>query len=236
MKKTFFYLAAFLLLFEVQGGNIIKNGNFIQEDSKGNPLNWSYHPVKRKKSVRIVLDNTNSKSVGQSICITNPDEKCYTRIEQLNVPCKPHTKYVASFWCKGQNIATSLRGGARMFIGPDGKLNRPIASFGPGLEQFKRSVPNPWTFGWTKYESPVFNSGKSTALGVTLFLHKASGTVWFDNVEIREYGQDVRKSRETERARILMQKDVQAIAKLAPELDKQLKQFKQKIAKFTPDK
>ena len=76
MKKTFFYLAAFLLLFEVQGGNIIKNGNFIQQDSKGNPLNWSYHPVKRKKSVRIVLDNTNSKSGGQSICITNPDEKC----------------------------------------------------------------------------------------------------------------------------------------------------------------
>ena len=236
MKKTLFYLSAFLLLFEVQCGNIIQNGSFIRTDSKGNPLNWSYYPVKRKKSVRIVLDNTNSKSGGQSICITNPDEKCYTRIDQLNVPCKPHTKYVASFWCKGQNIATSLRGGARMFIGPDGKLNRPIASFGPGLEQFKRSVPNPWTFGWTKYESPVFNSGKSTAFGVTLFLHKASGTVWFDNVEIREYGQDVRKSRETERARILMQKDVQVIAKLAPELDKQLKQFKQKIAKFTPDK
>ena len=235
MKKTILSLVLLpALVVEAAGGNIIQNGSFIRKDSKGQPLHWTPSPAKRKKFVFVGLDNTNSKSGGQSLCIKNPDEKCYTRVEQLNVPCKPHTKYVASFWCKGDNIATSQRGGARMFIGPDGKLNRPIASFGPGLEQFKRSVPNPWTFGWTKYESPVFNSGKSTALGVTLFLHKASGTVWFDNVEIREYGQDVRKSRETERARILMQKDVQTIAKIAPELDKQLKQIEQKIAKFTP--
>ena len=42
-----------------QCGNIIQNGSFIRTDSKGKLLNWSYYPVKRKKSVRIVLDNTN---------------------------------------------------------------------------------------------------------------------------------------------------------------------------------
>ena len=235
MKKIILFLAVLLFLFaETAAGNIIQNGSFIQKDSKGQPLHWTPAPAVRKKSVFVGIDNTNSKSGGQSLCIKNPDEKCYTRVEQLNVPCKPHTKYIASFWCKGDNIATTQRGGARMFIGPDGKLNRPIVSFGPGLEQFKRTVPNPWTFGWTKYESPVFSSGKSKALGVTLFLHKASGTVWFDNVEIREYGKDAKKSRETERARQLMQKDVQHIAKIAPQFDKELKVISQKIATFIP--
>ena len=236
MKKAIILLTLLLSLAEVTAENLIQNGSFIQKDANNMPLQWKPALSVRKKTVFVGLDNTNSKSGGQSLCIKNPDDKCYTRVEQLDVPCKPHTKYIASFWCKGENIATSQRGGARMFIGPDGKLNRPIASFGPGLELFKRTVPNPWTFGWTKYESPVFSSGKSKSLGVTLFLNKASGTVWFDNVEIREYGKDAKKSRETERARRLMQKDVQQIAKIAPQLEAQLKNISTKIDAFTPEK
>ena len=106
MKKTILSLVLLpALVVEAAGGNIIQNGSFIRKDSKGQPLHWTPSPAKRKKFVFVGLDNTNSKSGGQSLCIKNPDEKCYTRVEQLNVPCKPHTKYVASFWCKGQNIA-----------------------------------------------------------------------------------------------------------------------------------
>ena len=216
------------------GANILKNGEFIEKNADGFATDWTIWPKKKSDAVTVRVDNTNSKSGGQSVCITHPAEKYYTRIDQLHVPCKPHTKYVARFWSKGQNIKTTLKGGARMFIGPDGDLSRPIIQFGPGIEFLRDNAQHPQNYPWTLYESNVFNSGNSKELGITLYFRHASGTVWFDNVEIEEYTSDAKKNREAERSRNLIRKDIAAVAAIAPELAADLKKVEDETAKFFP--
>ena len=174
--------------------NLIQNGCFTEKGAAGVIPHWTIWPAQLNPQASVKLDTTNSRSGGVSVEITNGNEKLFTRIDQLHIPCKPHTRYIARFYAKGQDLRTSNKGGVRMFIGPHGDLMRPICQFGPGLEHFKREVPNPWTFGWTLYESPIFNSDDSRELGVSLYLRLAAGTVWIDNVEIYEYTPDLKKT------------------------------------------
>ena len=235
MHGKFILLAAFAGWFSVlPAGNILKNGELIEKDAPGFAKDWQIWPGKLSEKVSIRLDNTNSKTGGQSVVITHLDEHRYTRIDQLNIPCKPHTKYVARFWAKGQNINTTQKGGARMFIGPNGGLNRPIVQFGPGLEMLKKNVSLPWTFGWTLFESNVFSSGSSKELGVTVYFRNASGTIWFDDIEIVEYTPDVEQERKAEHARKLIRQDIEKIKTIAPELDKELAKVSAETDKFRP--
>ena len=235
MHGKFILLAAFAGCFSMlPAANILKNGDLVEKDASGFAKDWQIWPGKLSDKVSIRLDNTNSKTGGQSVVITHLDEHRYTRIDQLNIPCKPHTKYVARFWAKGQNINTTQKGGARMFIGPNGGLNRPIVQFGPGLEMLKKNVSLPWTFGWTLFESNVFSSGSSKELGVTVYFRNASGTIWFDDIEIVEYTPDVEQERKAEHARKLIRQDIEKIKTIAPELDKELAKVSAETDKFRP--
>ena len=235
MREKFILLAAFALCGTLaSAANILKNGELIEKDSNGFAQHWQIWPKKLSDKVSVRLDNTNSKSGGQSVAINHTSEHRYTRIDQLHVPCKPHTKYVARFWAKGQNITTTQKGGARMFIGPNGDLNRPLIQFGPGLEQFKKNITSPWTFGWTLFESNVFSSGSSKELGVTLYFRNASGTIWFDDIEIVEYTANEKLNREAERARSIIRKDIEHIAAIAPELKGDLEKAADDTEKFFP--
>ncbi len=235
MKSKFLLtLAAGIFCTFSYGANLLKNGNFIEKNADGFAADWTIWPKKKSDKVIVRLDNTNSKSGGQSVCISHPAEKYYTRIDQLRVPCKPHTKYVARFWSKGQNIKTTLKGGARMFIGPHGDLSRPIIQFGPGIEFLKDGAEHPQNYNWTLYESNVFSSGNSKEFGITLYFRNASGTVWFDNVELVEFTPDEKKNREAERSRTLIRKDIAHVGAIAPELKEDLKKIEAETAKFSP--
>ena len=76
MKKAIILLTLLLSLAEITAENLIQNGSFIQKDANNMPLQWKPALSVRKKSVFVGLDNTNSKSGGQSLCIKNPDDKC----------------------------------------------------------------------------------------------------------------------------------------------------------------
>jgi len=218
------------------GQNLIRNGNFTEKGAAGEIPHWTVWPARLNPQASVKLVTTNSRSGGVSVEITNGNENLYTRIDQLHIPCKPHTRYIARFYAKGQNLRTSNKGGVRMFIGPHGDLSRPLCQFGPGLEHFKREVPNPWTFDWTRYESPIFNSGDSRELGVTLYLRLAAGTVWIDNVELYEYTPDLKKNIEAEHARKLIRNDIDLVEKLAPELAPELAALRRETEKFYPVK
>ncbi|MBE6403572.1 MAG: hypothetical protein E7039_07625 [Lentisphaerae bacterium] len=218
----------------LNGANILKNGDIVEKDASGFAAHWQIWPKKLSDKVSIRLDNTNSKTGGQSVVIYHKDEHRYSRIDQLNVPCKPHTKYVARFWAKGQNIQTTQKGGVRMFIGPNGGLNRPMIQFGPGLEMLKKNIPMPWTFGWNLYESNVFGSGNNKELGVTVYFRNASGTVWLDDIEIVEYTPDVERNRKAEHARKLIRQDIEQVKSIAPELEKELSKVAADAEKFMP--
>ena len=215
--RVVFVLALLSSFACVLGGNLLVNGNFAQKDEDGNALGWEVWPSPLHANAEVQLDNTNSHSAGQSMRISNKSE-LYSRIQQLNVPCKPHTQYVASFWAKGDSIYTTRGGGSVMYIGPHGGLMRSLVAFGPRSDHSKISPGREgyFSFPWKYYESRVFNSGDSKELGVTLYLHNSSGTVWFDDVEIVEYTPDRKKEREASLARKLLQHDLQTLRQNAP--------------------
>ena len=234
MTKHLFLIIGLAGMLTLSAQNLLKNGNFTEKNAGGGISAWEIWPEKLHPAAEVTLDTTISMSGGQSVRITQKRPDLYSRIQQLHVPCKPNTRYIARFHARGQDIHTENRGGARMFIGPYGDLSRPITSFGPGLEQFKRAVPDYWTFDWKLYESEIFSSGESRELGVTLYLASASGTVWFDNVEIYEYTPELQKQRDAARARKLIRDDISRVRKLAPELGCALDALEKKCADFFP--
>lgn len=218
--KSLIVLGAFLLGagWGLASDNLIKNGNFADINADGSVAAWHIWPEPPHPTASAAPDTTVSWSAGRSIRIAQARMDTYTRIQQLHIPCKPHTKYIASFRAKGSNLCSATSGGARLFIGADGELNTALTSFGPGIEWLRTKPKQPWSFDWKYYQSDVFDSGKSTTLGVTAYLYYCSGIVWFDNIEIIEYTPDIKARRMETAARELLSRDEVQLKKLAPEL------------------
>lgn len=186
MKKISLFIVAVFAFSAAFGANLIKNGDFAKVNTDGTPANWSVWPKKLAKGVKVEVDKNTGHNDDQSVAITNPEKKYYTRIDQLHIPCKPNTKYTFRAYVKGMNLEHSKKcGSVRMFIGANGDVNKTVALTGPGTVRAKLKPADPWSFDWTKYET-TFKSGKNTELGLTIYLHFTKGTVWIDDVELVE--------------------------------------------------
>lgn len=186
MKKISLFVVAVLAFSTVFGANLIKNGDFSKVNADGTPADWTVWPKKLAKGVKVEVDKNTGHNDDQSVAITNPEKKYYTRIDQLKIPCKPNTKYVLRAYIKGMNLEHSKKcGSARIFLGADGDVNKTVALTGPGTVRAKLKAADPWSFDWTKYEVTV-NSRKNKELGLTIYLHFTKGTIWIDDVELIE--------------------------------------------------
>lgn len=145
--------------------NLVVNGDF--EQVIGDPLiaqGWTIPGANRVGAVTI--DSGAPKGGKYSIRIENQDEDEYNRIFQ-HVEVEPNTNYVLSYWIKGEEIVKGQGGiSAKVFC--------------PGANITGKNG----TFEW-EYISVVFNSGNNKKLELVPYLHKSSGTVWYDNIEIR---------------------------------------------------
>lgn len=186
MKKISFLICAILSISTLYGANLIKNGDFSKVNADGTPADWTIWPKKLAKDVKVEVDKNTGHNDDQSVAITNPHKKYYTRIDQLHIPCKPNTRYVFRAYVKGLNLEHSAKSNSvRMFIGANGDVNRTVTLTGPGTVRGKLKPADPWSFDWTKYEV-TFNSRKNKELGLTIYLHFTKGTVWIDDVELIE--------------------------------------------------
>ena len=186
MKKTLIFICAILSVSTVFGVNLIKNGDFAEVNADGTPANWTVWPGKLANGVKVEIDKNTGHNDDQSVAITNPEKKYYTRIDQLKIPCKPKTKYILRAYVKGMNLEHSKKcGGARIFVGAKGDVNMPVTLIGPGPSRTKMKAVDPWSFDWTKFET-TFNSKNNTELGLTIYLHFTKGTIWIDDVELIE--------------------------------------------------
>ena len=233
--KKFIILTVIFITAGLCAQNLIKNGGFQEKNPDGSIKNWTVYPKVLKGGVEVSIDTTNSRSGGQSVRIYNPRDIYYTRVDQLRIPCKPHTKYIVKAYAKCQDINSSRKGGARIFVGP-AKLEYPIVQFGPQFLQWQKKLQYPYSFNWTKFESTVFNSGKYSELSITLYLRNASGTIWFDDIELVEYTPDIEKNRKAEIARTLINNNINTVEKLAPALKKDLDALRKKTFSYMPEK
>ncbi len=122
----------------------------------------------------ISLDSTNFVSAPQSLRITHDDSRQYTWIQQL-VDVEPETTYILHAMVKAENLETSQGGyGPRIYV----SRNKPSP-----YEQIAAVPANQFKAEW-KEVTLRFNSTNCTQIAVGLYIHKASGSVWFDDLQL----------------------------------------------------
>lgn len=169
MKRIIILLCAAVSAFSQ--GNMLKNPGF--ETAAGTkPADWLFTEAPGEENA-VSLDNAQFRTGKFGAKISHQNTASYSQIRQ-NIELKPDTDYVASVWVRGENVTLAEKGlGVKLFLGKkDGGT-------------LKASDMYKGTFAWKKISLP-FNSGSQTMMTVILYLHQGSGTVWFDDVEVRE--------------------------------------------------
>ncbi len=122
----------------------------------------------------VAVDRDVKHAGAASIRISHRHSRSYSSVSQV-VPCRPDTDYVASAFVRAEDVRRQGIG-VNLFIG-----DRHGFGVGPPIRVSLRSG----TYDWTRV-AVRFNSGTRDAISVHAYLHEASGTVWFDDVEVRE--------------------------------------------------
>jgi len=155
--------------------NLVMNPGF--EKSGQDELEyWALMPAKSELSA-ITLDGADPHSGKSSLRISQADAESYSVCKQ-NIPVEPDTDYTVSCWMKADNIiradadSEGVRGGgARVLIGKTDGHGIKGADFQQG------------SFFWKKV-TMTFNSGPDTKVSLQIFLHRSTGDVWFDDIEM----------------------------------------------------
>lgn len=170
-------IALFAANLRGEENNIVMNGDFsVFRKSTGAVGGWRKAWPQNQGTAG--ADKETFKSSPSSFKMSNESADQDT-LQVQYIKLKPKTEYVLSFWMKGENIkGKTPRDGARYFLLHKGKTFRDGSC--RGLWK-----PATGSFDWTKVELS-FNSEDKTVLALLLGLRKASGTVWYDDLQITE--------------------------------------------------
>ena len=222
-----FFLMLYVIL-RAEDSNLIKNGNFeLLSPQTGKIANWQQWPAHLEPGASIEQDSALAYKGSKSLRIQHRNASSYSRIQQLNVRIKPNTKYIISCYMKGSGVNVSNGGiGIKLFVGRNGNFNRTFFTVGPAKDKKN--------FNWTKFSYGPFDSEKETSLGITLYLHRTSGTVWFDKLELLEITDDMEKQRRISLNRNILENDLCSLTEIVNKSKKtkyleQLQKYKEKI-------
>ncbi len=160
-------------------GNMLTNPSFdIKEADPAEITDWTQRPRTNSGEPdprgMISLDSTNFVSAPQSLRITHDDSRQFTWIQQL-VNVEPETTYILRAMVKAENLETSQGGyGPRIYV----SRNKPSP-----YEQIAAVPADHFKAEW-KEVTLRFNSTNCTQIAVGLYIHKASGSVWFDDLQL----------------------------------------------------
>lgn len=180
MLKKIIVFAYFLVisLISYSQPDMVQNGDFSKLKGNGFFQGWDRVDWKQIKG-RSSIDKTTFKSAPYSLLIENDSNDQYTIVSQ-RMDLKKDGTYSISFWMKGENIAPAGKNdGARFLV-----LLASGKTFLHGSTNGKWA-PAQGTFGWTKGEME-FKAPESGKYRLLLYINKASGKLWIDDISIRE--------------------------------------------------
>lgn len=151
----------------------LPNGGFEDNDGKA-PKGWAVNGAKGEVGP-IFIDNAEAHSGRFSVAMRHTSNTSYSSM-RLKVTVKPSTEYTVSVWMKGQDLSAAPGGSAgmaRLFLEAEGGKTLAASSSEKG------------TFSWKRVKL-TFTSGPGDTLPIILYLHRGSGTVWFDDLELVE--------------------------------------------------
>jgi len=160
---------------------VIGNGSFERLDRRGHPTPWHFSIKPGDPGPdRIRLDTSTFRDGVRSLCIESRTGKT-ALVAQYLPKLEPNTKYLLTFFLKADRVEPM----------PGSRLSGLFANVW-AARQFNRFMPRNGyrgTFGWTKQgielTSPP-DAGKEHTCYIRLSLREAKGTVWLDDVRLRE--------------------------------------------------
>jgi len=199
--------AALQVCCQEQTPNLVANGGFEQVGEDGMPESWGTWLKELPEPGCISVDDTVAHSGDRSLKISQADPTSYSMMTQ-RVEFAPQKQYVITAWIRGEGIdGGENKGCARLFVGQEG--NNPYPS-----------TPSPAfrdTLDWRFIELGPFDAKERTWLTLIPYLHRATGTVWFDDISLREVTPADLRRRAQRRAREIAMTDLDAVEQAARE-------------------
>lgn len=196
MRKCLLLLTAFavLALTEAQGvaeevKNLLPNGGFEQSANGKSPDGWAFWTA--GTTGEAVLDKTVFHTGTASVKLTGKDGKSYASlVTNGDKAFKPGKSYLVTFWCKGSNLNLKGTGGfIALLFDPRKADGSFIGTIGAGTSDL---IYRKEDSGWQRVRKMVTipNNPDIAKIGIKLALFSAEGSVWFDDVEIIDAGED----------------------------------------------
>ncbi len=146
------------------------NPGFEELDEAGFAAGWSPWPELSPETAAVSVDATQARSGNHSMRLRHELATSYTRAQQV-ITVEPNQQYYFRVWIRGEQIDPSAESmGARMYI--EGIGGRDYAT--------ERQTGS---FEWRRLAVGPLNSGNGGKITVMCYLHKATGTAWYDDVE-----------------------------------------------------
>ena len=182
--------------------NLVTNAGFEEVGEDGLPVHWTTWLEVLPEPGSIAVDDAVAYSGTRSLRISHQNPNSYSMMTQ-RVEFEPNKQYVVSFRIKGEEIHSEETGCARVFIGLEN--NFPFVD----TQAFRG------TFDWRFVEIGPFDVGERTWLTLIPYLHRATGTVWFDDIAFREVTEADKARRAQIRARRIASTDLDIVEQAA---------------------
>jgi hyaluronate lyase len=173
-------------------GTSIENGGFedwggdpgveVKMGSDGAPLNWLVGAKSGGGSISVMKD-TEIKHSGLASARVEVAETGGEASLSQQFSVEPDTSYLVRIWVRGKDIVSATgKAGAGILVWAS---SGPARAFVPN-QKFMRKQPAKYsgTFDWQLFEFPVKTSPEGERLNISLKLQGATGTAWFDDVEV----------------------------------------------------
>ena len=159
------------------------SGQEVKLGSDGAPLSWQVSGSPGGGSVSVMKDALVKHSGLASARVEVAETLDGAALAQ-HFSVEPSTSYLVRVWVRGEDIVPATgKPGAGIFLwansGPAGD-----AVWGNQKSMHKQPAKFSGTFDWQLVEFPVETSPEAARLKIVLQLRDASGTAWFDDVEV----------------------------------------------------
>ena len=187
--------------------DLLTNGGFEQVGAEGVPAGWELWPSPLPEPGCVSVDSEVAHTGARSLRIRHAKPTSYSRADQV-VDLTPGKRYVISGWAKGEDIKP----------GPGSMLGVLFVAK-EGDSGFRTSQRFSGTFDWVPIEIGPFDLGNRNWLKLIPYLHNATGTIWYDDLTIREMTPEMERRVAQQRARKRLAADMAVVEAAAREAE-----------------
>ena len=167
----------------VSTGDLVPNPSFENDaNADGRPDEWRCQPAAAEADTAMRLDSQTAHTGQRSLRFRHGADTSYSKLSRGSLAVRRDADYTASCWVKVADddpvrAGIEEAGRAKLLI---------VSGTGPTQRTLSSTRSMSSTDGEWHRATATFNTGGSDHVIILFYLHKATGTVWVDDVELVE--------------------------------------------------